>query len=162
MPSYPLCSSRRSATWGEPEDAPRLTTGRASAALLQQLSRGDDASIVRELATFTPKTSITAMGRNFTTASASKRLLQEDARWIVLRQVKALLGDAERGERAKLLLEDLAGLLIADEVNKMFANELSDLTRRADDLLRVPAGRPQPPEPPVGERGRARGVERSR
>ena len=137
--------------WAEPEDAPRLATARASAALLQQLSRGDGASIVRELASFTPKTSITAMGRNFTTAAASKRLLQEDARWIVLRQVKGLLGDPERGERAKLLLHDLAALLTADEVNKMLADGLSDLTRRADELLRVPTGRPQPPKPPVGE-----------
>jgi hypothetical protein len=137
--------------WAEPEDAPRLATARASAALLQQLSRGDGASIVRDLASFTPKTSITAMGRNFTTAAASKRLLQEDARWIVLRQVKGLLGDAERGERAKLLLQDLAALLTADEVNKMLADGLSDLTRRADELLRVPTGRPQPPKPPVGE-----------
>jgi hypothetical protein len=134
--------------WGETEDAPRLATARASAALFQQLSRGDGASIVRDLATFTPKTSIRAMDRNFTTASASKRLLQEDARWIVLRQVKELLGDAERGERAKLLLQDLAALLIADEVNKMLADGLSELTRRADNLLRVPTGRP---EPLVGE-----------
>src|SRR5262249_37854922 len=50
----------------------------------------------------------------------------------------------------KLLLQDLAALLIADEVNKMLADGLSELTRRADDLLRVPAGRP-PPKPSVGE-----------
>jgi hypothetical protein len=65
--------------------------------------------------------------------------------------VKVLLGDAERGERARLLLQDLAALLIADEVNKMLADGLSDLTRRADDLLRVPTSSPQPPKPPVGE-----------
>ncbi len=137
--------------WAEPEDAPRLATAGASAALLQQLSRADGASIVRDLASFTPKTSITAMGRNFTTAAASKRLLQDDARWIVLRQVKGLLGDAERGERARLLLQDLAALLTADEVNKMLADGLSDLTRRAGELLRVPSGRPQRTTPPVGE-----------
>jgi hypothetical protein len=68
----------------------------------------------------------------------------------VLRQVKGLLGDAERGERAKLLLQDLAALLTADEVNKMLADGLADLTRRADELLRVPT-KPQPPKPPVGE-----------
>jgi hypothetical protein len=132
-------------------DAPRLVTARASATLLQQLSRADGASLVRDLASFTPKTSITAMYRNFTTAAASKRLLQEDARWIVLRQVKGLLGDAERGERAKLLLQDLAVLLTADEVNKMLADGLGDLTRRADELLRVPTSKPQPPKPPAGE-----------
>ena len=134
--------------WAEPEDAPRLATARASAALLTQVARGDGASIVRDLAGFTPKTSVAAMGRNFTTAAESKRLLQEDARWIVLRQVKGLLGDAERGERAKLLLQDLATLLTADEVNKMLADGLGDLTRRADELLRVPT-KPQPPKPPV-------------
>jgi hypothetical protein len=62
--------------------------------------------------------------------------------------VKGLLGDAERGERAKLLLQDLAALLAADEVNKMLADGLGDLTRRADELLRVPTT-PQPPKPPV-------------
>jgi hypothetical protein len=128
--------------WAEPEDAPRLATARASAAILTQVARGDGASIVRDLAGFTPKTSIAAMGRNFTTAAASKRLLQEDARWIVLRQVKGLLGDAERCERAKLLLRDLAALLTADEVNKMLADGLGDLTRRADELLRVPTKPP--------------------
>jgi hypothetical protein len=134
--------------WAEPEGAPRLATARTSAALLTQLARGDGASIVRDLASFTPKTSIAAMGRSFTTAASNKRLLQEDARWIVLRQVKGLLGDAERGERAKLLLQDLAALLAADEVNKMLADGLGDLTRRADELLRVPP-KPRPPQPPV-------------
>lgn len=137
--------------WAEQEDAPRLVTARASAALLEQLSRSDGAAIVRDLANFTPKTSATAMGRNFTTAAASRRLLQEDARWIVLRQVKGLVGDAERGERARLLLQDVASLLVADEVNEMLADGLSDLTRRADDLLRVPTKRPPPPDLPVGE-----------
>ena len=137
--------------WAEHEDAPRLATARASATILQQLSRGDGASIVRDLASFIPKTSITAMGRNFTTARANKSLLSEDARWIVLRQVKGLVGDAERGERAKLLLQDLAALLTADEVNRMLADGLSDLTRRADELLRIPSNRPQPPKQPTGE-----------
>jgi hypothetical protein len=77
------------------------------------------------------------MGRNYTTAAANKRLLQEDARWIVLRQVKGLVGDPERGERAKLLLEDLGALLASDEINKMLADGLADLTRRADELLRT-------------------------
>lgn len=136
--------------WTESRDAPRMATAQASAMLLTQLARGDGASIVRDLASFTPNTSIPAMGRSFTTAAACKRLLQEDARWIVLRQVKGLLGDAERGERAKLLLEDLAALLAADEVNKMLADGLAELTRRADELLRVPA-KPQPPKPPGDE-----------
>lgn len=136
--------------WAEPDDAPRLATARASSALLTQLARDDGASVVRDLAGFAPRTSVTAMGRNFTTATANKRLLQEDARWIVLRQVKGLLGDPDRGERARLILQDLAALLIADEVNKMLADGLSELTRRADELLRVSTtGRP--PRPPVGE-----------
>ncbi len=146
----PVALESKVRDWAEPGNAPRLTTARASAALLAQLSRGDAASIVRDLAGFIPKTSVAAMGRNFTTAAASTRLLQEDARWIVLRQVKGLLGDPERGERAKLLLDDLATLLSADDVNKMLADGLADLTRRADELLRVPA-KPQPPRPPEGE-----------
>lgn len=142
--------------WAEPgalrelDAAPRLATARASATLFTQLARGDGASIVRDLASFTPKTSVAAMGRNFTTATASNRLLHEDARWIVLRQVKGLLGDSERGGRAKLLLQDLAALLIADEVNNMLADGLADLTQRADELLRVPP-KSQPPNLSVGE-----------
>jgi hypothetical protein len=148
----PTALQQKMRDWAEVEDAPRLATARASAALLQQLSRGDGTSIVRDLASFTPKTSITAMGRNFTTAAASKHLLQEDARWIVLRQVKGLVGAPERGERAKLLLQDLATLLAADEVNKMLADGLGDLTRRADELLRVPTGGPGLRwKPPLGE-----------
>lgn len=134
--------------WADPNDAPRLVTARTSAALLAQLGRSDGASLVRDLAGFTPKTSIKAMKDNFTTAVATRRLLQEDARWIVLRQVKGLLGDAERGERAKLLLRDLAALLTADEVNKMLADGLAELTRRADELLRV-SMKPQPSHPAV-------------
>ncbi|WP_437611922.1 hypothetical protein WMF20_07525 [Sorangium sp. So ce834] len=136
--------------WAEPEAAPRLVTARASTVLLTQLARGDGASIVRDLASFTPKTSIAAMDRNFKTAAANKHLLEEDARWILFRQVKGLLGDAERGERARSLLADLAALLTADEVNKMLADGLSGLTRRADELLRVPT-KPEPPKPPAGE-----------
>jgi hypothetical protein len=147
----PAALEPRIRDWVEPEDAARLATARASATLLRQLSGGDGASIVRDLASFTPKTSITAMGRNFTTAATSTRLLREDARWIVLRQVKGLLGDAERGERAKLLLQELAALLSADEVNKILADGLSDLTRRADELLRVTTSTPQPPTPLAGE-----------
>lgn len=131
--------------WAEPDKSPRLDTARASAALLQQLSRGEGTSIVRDLASFTPKTSTTAMGRNYTTAAANKRLLQDDARWIVLRQVNGLVGDSERGERAKLILQDLAALLVADEINKMLADGLAELTRRADELLRV-STKQQPPK----------------
>jgi len=135
--------------WTGNDDAPRLITAKTAATLLAQLSRGDGASIVRDLAGFTPKTSIAAMGRNYTTAAANKRLLQEDARWIVLRQVKGLLGDPERGERARLLLEDLGALLASDEVNKMLADGLADLTRRADELLRVAVKQPPPQDEEV-------------
>lgn len=137
--------------WSGPGDVPRLVTARACAALCEQLGRADGAALVRSLASFTPKTSIIAMERNFTTAVASKRLLQEDARWIVLRQVKGLLGERERGERAKLLLSDLAELLTADEINKMLADGLAELTRRADELLRIPPPPPPPPPPVLDE-----------
>jgi hypothetical protein len=144
----PAALEPRIRDWSELGDAPRLATARACSSLLDRLGRADDASIVRDLAIFTPTTSLAAMGRNLTTASAAKRLLQEEARWIVLRQVRGLLGDAERGERAKLLLKDLAGLLAGDEINKMLADGLADLTRRADELLRVPT---RPPSPPVDD-----------
>jgi ATP-dependent helicase YprA (DUF1998 family) len=43
-------------------------------------------------------------------------------------------------------------LLAADEVNKMLADGLGDLTRRADELLRVPTGGPGLRwKPPLGE-----------
>ena len=98
----PVALEAKIRDWVGDDDAPRLVTARVSAALLAQLARTDGAAIVRDLAGFAPKTSLAAMGRNFTTAAANKRLLLDEPRWIVLRQVKALLGDAERGERAKL------------------------------------------------------------
>jgi hypothetical protein len=147
----PAALEPRIRDWAEPGDAPRLATARAGATLLDQLGRSDGASMARDLASFRPTTSLVAMERNFTTASASRRLLQEDARWIVLRQVKNLLGDAERGERAKLLLQDLAALLTADELNKMLADGLADLTRRADELLRVSVNKPSRLLPPDEE-----------
>ena len=134
--------------WAEQEDAPRVVTARASAALVQQLPRVDGAALVRHLASFMPKTSVPAMSRNFTTARANKSLLAEDARWIVLRQVESLVDHPEVGARAKMLLADLSSLLIADEINRMLADGLNELTRRADELLRVTTTRlPQPPQP---------------
>lgn len=133
------------------EEAPRLVTARAAAELLRQLQRGDATSAVRDLAAFAPKTSLVAMARSFTTAAASKRLLEEETRWIVLRQVKSLVGDPERGERAALILQDLGGLLVADEVNKMLADGLAALTRRADELLHVPSPPPPHRRPPSRE-----------
>ena len=70
--------------------------------------------------------------------------------WIVFQQVKALVGDAQRGNRAGLLLADLKALLSADEVNKMLSEGLTDLTRKAGELLRVaPVEPPRPPTPPT-------------
>ena len=50
-----------------------------------------------------------------------------------------------------LLVEDLASLLSADELNKMLADGLTDLTRRAGELLRPPPIIKDPPRPPTGE-----------
>jgi hypothetical protein len=132
--------------WARPDDAPRVETARATATLLGQLARSDGAQLVRDLADFTPRTSIAAMGRSITTAAANRRLLQEEPRWIVLGQVRDLLGDAGRGERARILLDDLAKLLAADEVNAMLADGLGKLTERAAELLRKPP-EPRPPDP---------------
>lgn len=137
--------------WADPSDAPRLDTARASATLLAQLSQGEGASLVRSLATFTPKTSIDAMKRNFTAAAANKQVLLEDSRWMLLRHVKGLVGDPERGGRARLLLDDLDALLTADELNKMLDQDLSALTRRADELLSVRTRKPEPLQSLAGE-----------
>lgn len=132
--------------WARPDDAPRLETARVTAALLGQLERSDGAQLVRDLADFTPRTSIAAMGRSITTAAANRRLLQEEPRWIVLGQIRDLLGDPGRGERARIVLEDLAKLLASDEVNAMLADGLGKLTDRAAELLRKPP-EPRPPDP---------------
>lgn len=130
--------------WADPADAPRLVTARACADLLGQLQRAEGAALVRALAGFAPRTSITAMGRNITTADAARRLLTDGPRWILFGQVKNLVHDPGRGHRATILLNDLNALLSADEVNKMLADGLTDLTRRAAELLRVV----EPPPPP--------------
>ena len=131
--------------WADPTDAPRLTTARACAALANQLHAGQGAAFVRALASFPPQTSVAAMGRGYSTAESARRLLTETARWIVFEQVRNLLGDPGKGHRAGLLLADLNALLSADEINKMLADGLADLTRRAEELLRV-----RPPPPPPG------------
>ena len=131
--------------WADPAVSPRLVSARACADLLTQLQRDSGAALVRTLASFTPQTSITAMGRSLTTAESARRLLAERSRWIVFEQVRNLMGDPGKGQRASLLLTDLDALLSADEINKMLADGLTELTRRAEELLRV-----QPPPPPPG------------
>jgi hypothetical protein len=137
--------------WANPSDAPRLTTARASADLLTQLQRTQGAALVRTLAEFSAQTSLPAMGRSLTTAESARRLLSERPRWIVFQQVRNLVHDSSRGHRASLLLEDLSKLLSSDEVNSMLADGLTELTRRAEELLRVS---PTPPLPtPEAEPG---------
>ena len=131
--------------WADPADAPRHTTAQACADLFGQLRGTRGAGLVRVISGFPPRTSITAMGRSLTTAQSAQRLLAERTRWIVFEQVRNLLNDAGKGHRAGLLLADLNTLLSADEVNQMLADGLADLTRRAEELLRV-----APPPPPEG------------
>lgn len=138
--------------WADPSDAPRLVTAKASADLLAQLQRTQGAPLVRALAEFNAQTSLTAMGRSLTTAESARRLLTERPRWIVFEQVRNLVHDSSRGHRASLLLADLNKLLSSDEVNLMLADGLTELTRRAEELLRVspPPPPPPPPEPEPG------------
>jgi hypothetical protein len=135
----------RVAEWADPADAPRLDTAQACAALRTQLRQTQGAALVRALAGFTPRTSLVAMGRSFGMAKAGHGLLSDGARWIVFAQVRQLRSDAGKGHRATALLEDLATLLRTDELNRMLADGLAELTRRAADLLHVP-----PPPPPPG------------
>jgi hypothetical protein len=137
--------AERVGEWADPEDAPRLATARAAATLREQLVATQGAALVRAMATFPALTSITAMGRSFSTAETARRLLSEPATWVVFGQVKHLVGESERGHRATFLLEDLKELLSADEINKMLDEGLTDLTKRASALLQV---RPPPPPPP--------------
>jgi hypothetical protein len=133
--------------WGDPNDAPRLATAKACADLLGQLERASGAVLVRNLAGFTPVTSLVAMGRSFTTGETAKRLLTDTACWVVFGQVRNLIGDLMRGSRAEQIIADLKKLLTADEINQMLAEGLTDLTRRAAELLHRP---PPPPPPPDG------------
>ena len=130
--------------WADPADAPRLTTARACAELSSRLQPLHGAAHVRALASFDMQTSITAMGRSLTTADTTHRLLTDRPRWALFGLVRDLLGDPGKGGRATILLEDLRALLAADEINKMLAEGLTDLVRRAEDLLPVRA----PPPPP--------------
>lgn len=131
--------------WADPNDAPRLTTAKAAAALVASLSGAEGAALVRALAGFTPATSIEAMSKSLSTADAARAVLAEGSMWIVFQQVKALVGDAQRGHRAGLLLADLKTLLSEDETNKVLTQGLTDLTRKAAELLRAAAPEPPPP-----------------
>jgi hypothetical protein len=133
--------------WADESDAPRLVTARACADLVTQVQRAKGAAVVRALAEFDAGTSLTAMGRSFTTAESARRLLTERPRWIVFEQILNLVHDGSRGHRATLLLEDLSRVLSADEVNQMLADGLAELTRRSEELLRVTLP-PAPPQEP--------------
>lgn len=150
MAAGPLVASleERIRDWADPKDAPRLSTARACAGLLAALQRAQGATLVRVLAELEAQTSLTAMGRSITTAEAARRLLTERSRWIVFEQVRNLVHDPGRGQRASLLLADLKALLSADEINQMLADGLTELTRRAEELLRVSPPPPPPPPPP--------------
>jgi hypothetical protein len=134
--------------WADPSGADRLTTARACVDLLNRLQGSQGAALVRVLAEFDGRTSWTAMARSFTTSDAAKRHLAEKATWVVFGQVRNLVGDDTRGNRASQLLDDLRALLQADEIIKMLSDGLNDLTRRAGELLRV-----APPPPPPQEAG---------
>jgi hypothetical protein len=148
----------RTREWVANEDAARLATARACAEMLAQIQRSRGAAMVRVLADFDAQTSVPAMGRSITTADATLRLLTDRPRWILFEQVRNLVHDASRGHRASHLLEDLAKLLSADEINQMLADGLADLTRRAEELLRVPS----PPSPPPPEPGWRKVLDASR
>lgn len=142
-PLLPLLDERIR-EWADPTEAPRLATARSCADLRVQLQRTQGAAFVRTLAGFEAQTSTAAMGRSFTTADAAHRLLAERARWIVFGQVQNLVDDPNKAHRAAQLLTDLTALLSTDEINKMLADGLTELTRRAEELLRVKP----PPQPP--------------
>lgn len=140
----------RVTTFADPSDAPRLQTARHAAALLASMRGLGGTDLVKALANYgVGATKLTSMGRSLSTATAARRLLSEEARWIVFRQVQGLTDDPQLGHRATLLLEDLDGLLSEDEVNRMLADGLADLTQRAGTLLKSQA--PTPPEPPPSQ-----------
>lgn len=145
--------------WAAADDAARMVTARCCAALVDDLQRARGAAMVRVLAERAPETSVTAMGRSMTTADVASRLLAERPRWILFEQVRNLVRDASRGHRASMLVDDLRTLLSADEINQMLADGLAELTRRAEELLRVP-GPQEPPRPPP-ERGWRKTLETS-
>ena len=134
---YARALAERVHDWADVTKAPRLTTAQACVDLLTELNRLHGAGLVRALATFDAKTSVVGMGRSLSTLSATQVLLTERSRWIVFGQVRQLLGDPNRGERARLIVEDLKTLMSADEVNKMLSEGIAALTHRADDLLAV-------------------------
>ncbi len=133
-------------TWAHPTNAPRLATARAGAELLSRLQDSQGANVVRELAEYAPATSFNAIARNYTSATATLRLLTERPRWVLFDQVRNLTRDPGKEHRATQLLDDLRALLSADELNQMLSDGLSNLTRRAEDVLRVETN-PEEPDP---------------
>ena len=138
----------RTRDWTDPARSHRLITAKAAATLIAELSSADGAELVRVLAGFTPATSLAAMGRSLTTANEALAALNQEPLWLLFQQVANLREDAQRGQRATALLAELAALLETDELNKMLTEGLTDLTRKASDVLRVAA---PPPAPPRGE-----------
>lgn len=138
---------QRLGEWADPDDAPRLLTAKASSILLVLLSQAKGAALVKILAEFPLQTSGKAMGRSLSTAREIYRHLTERMRWFCFTQTRALCNDPERGAKANQLLSDLRTLLSEDELNHMFAEGLTELNRKAEELLQAQT-LPPPPAPP--------------
>lgn len=129
-------------------DSPRLVTARACAELVTTLEQLSGAPWVRALVVFSVRTSLGAMGRSLSSATAVKARLEARSSWVMLEQARRLKDDATRSNRARILEGKVAGVLAADEINQPLGDNLGKLEREAEDLLKTEvAPKPKPVEP---------------
>lgn len=133
----------------DPDEADRVKTVRACADLLAALDTDDDEALVLALARARVATSEPAMAHTMTQAAQAAPLLTGNA-WSVIEALRDL--SDHRKDRAQAVLEEVRGLLVADEHALGLAKGLVAQQAAATTTLATPAPAPTPtPTPTPGE-----------
>ena len=130
--------------WAPAADAPRYTTAQSAAMLVDLVDRNEGAELVRALAAFEAQTSTTSVCKSLLATSGVLTALRSQPQWLMFQSVRAALNEQGKAARAAAILEDLSTTLRADELNTPLVAGLSELTRRAAELLRKPPGPREP------------------
>ncbi|MFC1610310.1 hypothetical protein ACFL6C_05080 [Myxococcota bacterium] len=132
--------SDRLSDWGDDGNAPRKRTAQSAVELVALLTESSGSKRISALAVYAPETSPVAVARSLKTCGEALTGLRNEARWLNFSSVQSQLSNPRKKERAQHILDDLAALLAADELNAPLSAGLAELTSRAAELLK-PAAR---------------------
>ncbi|QBI18516.1 phage resistance protein [Egibacter rhizosphaerae] len=114
------------------DEADRLRTAQAAAALLDTVATADDRDVVEAIAAVEVPTSLEAMARSTSTAADVRRALQE-TNWALLEQTRRL--DGEWASHAAGIIERVQRAATAEEVADSLTDTLRTAEHEATDLL---------------------------